>query len=126
MPKIYLTIVLAPLFASLAAGLGGRFIGRAGAHLVTIAAVALSFVLSLYVLDKFLVDGMSTYDAPVYTWRVSDGLHLGIGFYIDRLTALMMAVVTFVSLMVHIYTVGYMADDDGYQRFFGYIALFTF
>jgi len=126
MQKIYLTIVLAPLIASLAAGLGGRIIGRTGAHVVTIAGVALSCVLSLYVLDKFLVDGMATYDAPVYTWLVSDGLHLGIGFYIDHLTAMMMVVVTFVSLMVHIYTVGYMHADPGYTRFFSYISLFTF
>jgi len=126
MQKIYLTIVLAPLFASLAAGLGGRLIGRTGAHVVTIAGVALSCVLSLYVLDKFLVDGLPVHDAAVYTWLVSDGLHLGIGFYIDHLTAMMMVVVTFVSLMVHIYTVGYMHEDPGYTRFFSYISLFTF
>jgi NADH-quinone oxidoreductase subunit L len=126
MQNIYLTIVLAPLLASLAAGLGGRLIGRTGAHLVTIAGVGLSFGLSTYVLDKFLAGAMATYDAPVYTWLVSDGLHLGIGFYIDHLTAMMMVVVTFVSLMVHIYTVGYMHADPGYTRFFSYISLFTF
>ena len=73
-----------------------------------------------------LVDGVPTYNAPVYTWLVSDGITAQIGFLIDRLTALMMVVVTFVSFCVHVYTIGYMADDDGYQRFFSYISLFTF
>src|ERR1700678_2817954 len=126
MESIYLTIALAPLAACLAAGLFGRQIGRVGAHSVTIAGVALSCGLSFYVLYRLVFEGMAPFDGPVYTWLLSDGLNIQVGFLIDRLSALMMAVVTFVSLMVHIYTIGYMADDDGYQRFFSYISLFTF
>ena len=126
MQPIYLTIALAPLAAAVAAGLFGRTLGRAGAHSVTIAAVALSCGLSLYVLYQLLFGGMSPFDGPVYTWLLSDGVKIEVGFLIDRLSALMMSVVTFVSLMVHIYTIGYMHDDDGYQRFFSYISLFTF
>src|ERR1700688_4570493 len=126
MQSIYLTIALAPLAAAIVAGLFGRIIGRAGAHSITIAAVALSCGLSTYVLYEFVADGMAPFNGPVYTWLVSDGLTLEVGFLIDRLSAMMMVVVTFVSLMVHIYTIGYMHDDDGYQRFFAYISLFTF
>src|SRR3954466_12863840 len=120
-----LTIVLAPLIASLLAGLAGRVIGRAGAHSVTILGVAVSFALSAYVL-KQLLDGVPVYNDTVYTWLVSDGVRMEIGFLIDRLSALMMVVVTFVSLCVHVYTIGYMHEDPGYQRFFSYISLFTF
>jgi len=126
MEPIYLTIALAPLLAALIAGLAGRQIGRAGAHSITIAGVGVSFALSLYVLKCFVVDGMAGFNAPVYTWLVSDGLRMEVGFLIDHLSAMMMVVVTFVSLMVHIYTIGYMHDDPGYQRFFSYISLFTF
>ena len=126
MQRIYLTIVLAPLLACLIAGLFGRAIGKKGAHSVTILGVAISCALSLYVLYQFTAGGMQPFNATVYTWMVSDGVHMQVGFLIDRLTAVMMAVVTFVSLMVHIYTIGYMHDDDGYQRFFSYISLFTF
>src|SRR5271168_2101733 len=126
MESIYLTIALAPLAAALAAGLFGRQIGRVGAQSVCIAGVALSCGLSFYVLYRLVFEGMAPFDGPVYTWLLSDGLNIQVGFLIDRLSALMMAVVTFVSLMVHIYTIGYMADDDGYQRFFSYISLFTF
>jgi NADH-quinone oxidoreductase subunit L len=126
MESIYLTIALAPLAAALAAGLFGRQIGRVGAHSVCIAGVALSCGLSVYVLYQLVFAGMAPFDGPVYTWLLSDGLNIQVGFLIDRLSALMMAVVTFVSLLVHIYTIGYMADDDGYQRFFSYISLFTF
>jgi len=122
---IYLAIVLAPLTAAIIAGLFGRIIGRAGAHWVTIIAVALSFALSVLVLQGQLSNG-EVFNGSVYTWMVVDGVNMEIGFLIDRLSALMMAVVTFVSLMVHIYTVGYMHDDPGYQRFFCYISLFTF
>jgi NADH-quinone oxidoreductase subunit L len=124
--SILLTIVLAPLFAAILAGLAGRVIGRVGAHSVTIAGVALSFALSAYVLKQLLVDGAPTYDGSVYTWLVSDGIRMEVGFLVDHLTALMMVVVTFVSLCVHVYTIGYMHDDPGYQRFFSYISLFTF
>src|SRR6185295_10867586 len=121
-----LAIVLLPLGAAIVAGLFGRIIGRVGAHTVTIGAVGASLVLSSIVLKQMLVDGVPTYNAPVYTWLVSDGITAQIGFLIDRLSALMMVVVTFVSFCVHVYTIGYMADDDGYQRFFSYISLFTF
>ncbi|MGO9327529.1 MAG: NADH-quinone oxidoreductase subunit L [Steroidobacteraceae bacterium] len=126
MEQVYLTIALAPLVASIIAGLGGRVVGRTGAHTIAIAGVALSFALSVYVLEKILFEGMPSYNGAVYTWLVSDGLKLEIGFLIDHLSAMMMVVVTFVSLAVHIYTVGYMDDDPGYQRFFSYISLFTF
>ena len=122
--QLYLLVPLAPLAGAIVAGLGGRGIGRSGAHWVTIAGVAVSFVASCAVFLDVL-DG-ATFNGPVYTWLVSGGTRFEIGFLIDRLSALMMVVVTFVSLMVHVYTVGYMADDPGYQRFFAYIALFTF
>ena len=126
MQPIYLTIVLAPLLACAIAGFFGRAIGKTGAHSVTILGVAISCALSLYVLYRLTVGGMQPFNATVYTWMVSDGVHMQVGFLIDRLSAMMMAVVTFVSLMVHIYSIGYMHDDDGYQRFFSYISLFTF
>src|SRR5882724_2807347 len=126
MQSIYLTIALAPLVAAIVAGLFGRIIGRAGAHSITIAAVALSCGLSMYVLYKFLALDLAPFNGSVYTWLVTDGLKMEVGFLIDHLSAMMMVVVTFVSLMVHIYTIGYMDDDPGYQRFFSYISLFTF
>src|SRR5213596_1813299 len=122
--QLYLLVPLAPLAGAIVAGLGGRRIGRSGAHWVTIAGVAVSFVASCAVFVDVL-DG-AVFNGPVYTWLVSDGTRFEIGFLIDRLSALMMVVVSFVSLMVHVYTIGYMADDPGYQRFFAYIALFTF
>jgi len=124
--QIYLAIVLAPLIGSLLAGLFGKFIGRSGAHWAAILGVATSFVLSVVVFKDLVIDGGEIFNGTVYTWMVADGLHMEVGFLIDRLTVLMMLVVSFVSLMVHIYTVGYMHDDPGYQRFFSYIALFTF
>jgi NADH-quinone oxidoreductase subunit L len=125
-PNVLLAIPLLPLAAALIAGLGGRVIGRAGAHTVTCLAVAVSCLLSLLVLHQVYVLRAPLYDHAVYTWLVSDGMSMQVGFLIDRLTALMMAVVTFVSLCVHVYTIGYMADDPGYTRFFSYISLFTF
>jgi len=126
MKMIYLAIPLAPLLGAIFAGLVGRHIGRVGAHTVTILGVATSCVLSFLVLKQFAIDGAEPWNGTVYTWMVSEGVRFEVGFLIDKLTALMMAVVTFVSLMVHIYTIGYMHDDPGYQRFFSYIALFTF
>jgi NADH-quinone oxidoreductase subunit L len=126
MESTYLTIVLAPLLASIVAGLFGKQIGRIGAQSITILGVAISCALSCRVLYQMAFEGAPSFNGTVYVWAVSDGLRLQIGFLIDHLTALMMAVVTFVSLMVHIYTIGYMHDDDGYQRFFSYISLFTF
>ncbi len=125
-PTLLLAIPMLPLIAALLAGLAGKQIGRAGSALVTIAAVAISCLLSLFVLKQLLIDHVPNYQGTVYTWLVSDGVHMQVGFLIDRLTALMMAVVTFVSLCVHVYTVGYMDEDPGYQRFFAYISLFTF
>jgi NADH-quinone oxidoreductase subunit L len=122
----YLTIVLAPLAAAIVAGLAGKKIGRAGAHSVTILGVGLSCALSLYVLKQMYWGGAGPENVHVYTWAVTDGLKMEVGFLVDRLTVLMMSVVTFVSLAVHVYTIGYMHDDPGYQRFFSYIALFTF
>ena len=126
MYSYHLTIVLAPLAAAIVAGLFGKQIGRAGAHWITVLSVGLSFVLSALVLKHLYFDGGLTENYTVYTWAVSDGLRMEVGFLVDRLTALMMVVVTFVSLMVHVYTIGYMAEDPGYQRFFSYISLFTF
>jgi NADH-quinone oxidoreductase subunit L len=120
-----LTIVLAPLLAAIVAGFGGRVIGRAASHTVTIAGVAVAFGFSVYVL-KQLLEGAPAYNESVYTWLVSDSVHMEVGFLVDRLSAMMMVVVTFVSLCVHVYTIGYMHDDPGYQRFFAYISLFTF
>lgn len=126
MENIYLTIVLAPLIGSIIAGLWRNQVGREGAHWITILGVGISSVLSLYVLKLHAFDGQPVYNDAVYTWMVSDGISFEVGFLVDNLTAMMMAVVTFVSFMVHIYTVGYMAHEDGYQRFFSYISLFTF
>ena len=126
MLNYYLAIVLAPLGAAIVAGLFGRQIGRAASHWITILAVGLSCALSAVVLKEMFWGGAVTENISVYTWAVTDGLRMEIGFLVDRLTALMMVVVTFVSLMVHVYTVGYMHDDPGYQRFFSYISLFTF
>jgi len=123
--NILLSIVLAPLIASAIAGLGGARIPRWVAHSVTILGVAIACGLSIYTL-KTMLDGAPTFNENVYTWLVSDGLQMNVGFLVDRLTALMMVVVTFVSLCVHVYTIGYMHDDPGYQRFFSYISLFTF
>src|ERR1700756_1901601 len=125
-PTLLLAIALLPLAGSIIAGLFGRIIGRAGAHTVTIAGVALSCVFSFHVLKQIYWDGVPIYDAPVYRWLLSDGVPMQVGFLVDRLTALMMVVVTFVSLCVHVYTIGYMADGPGYTRFFSYISLFTF
>ena len=126
MENIYLTIVLAPLIGAIIAGLFGKQIGRSGAHWVTIAGVAIAFVMSVIVFKDVIFDGAAVYNQAVYTWMVSDDIRFEIGFLIDSLTAVMIVVVTFVSLMVHIYTIGYMRDDPGYQRFFCYISLFTF
>ena len=123
---ILLLIPLLPLAGCLIAGLFRHQVGRSGAHWVTILAVAGSFVLSAFVAWQVFFNDLAVLNYSVYTWAVADGIRFEIGFLVDSLTALMMVVVTFVSLMVHIYTIGYMHDDDGYQRFFSYINLFTF
>ena len=125
-PNLLLAIPVLPLIAAIVAGLFGKTIGRAGAHNITIAAVAVSCALSMFVLKQVYFDGVPTYEGTVYTWLNTDSVHLQVGFLIDRLSAMMMVVVTFVSLCVHVYTIGYMSEDSGYQRFFSYISLFTF
>jgi len=124
MQNLYLTIPLICLLGSLIAGFGGHLVGRKGAHWVTILGVFVAFVLSVVVYRD--VQAGNTFNGVVYTWALSGGVSFDVGFLIDALTATMMVVVTFVSLMVHIYTIGYMHDDPGYQRFFAYISLFTF
>src|SRR5579862_5829762 len=125
-PNLLLAIPMLPLAAAILAGLFGKVLGRAGAAGVTIGAVGISTALALIVLKQLLIDHVPDYNGTVYTWLVSDGVRLQVGFLIDHLSALMMVVVTFVSFCVHVYTVGYMHDDPGYQRFFSYISLFTF
>jgi NADH-quinone oxidoreductase subunit L len=124
-----LIAVLAPLVGSIVAGLFRRSIGRVGAHSVTIGGLALSFGLSIWLAWSILSGASPNVDANLYTWANGGSefpFEFYIGFLIDPLTVVMMLVVTFVSLLVHIYSIGYMADDDGYQRFFSYISLFTF
>src|SRR5450759_3693478 len=124
MKTLYLLVPLASLAGAILAGFFGKALGRRFAHSVTIAGVAISFILSCIIF--FDVMAGNVFNGSVYTWIVTEGAKFEVGFVIDRLAVLMMVVVSFVSLMVHIYTIGYMADDDGYQRFFAYIALFTF
>ncbi len=119
-----LAIPLLPLLGAVLAGFAGPRLGRAFAHTVTILGVTAAFVLSCFVFQD--VQAGKTFNGAIYTWLVTDGIKLEVGFMIDSLTVMMMLVVTFVSLMVHVYTIGYMAEDDGYTRFFGYISLFTF
>ncbi|KZE32875.1 NADH-quinone oxidoreductase subunit L [Crenobacter luteus] len=126
MKSLYLLIALSPLAGSLIAGLFGWAIGRRAAHVVTILGVAVSAALSLKVLHGFLTGEASVFNEAVYTWLTVGGMEFSVGFLVDTLTAMMMVVVSFVSLMVHIYTIGYMQEDPGYQRFFSYISLFTF
>ena len=124
MKAIYLLVPLAPLAGAILAGLFGKQIGRAGAHVVTILGVAIAFVASLFIYQD--VAAGNTFNGTLYTWMQTGGIDFEVGFLIDSLTVMMMLVVTFVSLMVHIYTIGYMSEDPGYQRFFSYISLFTF
>lgn len=124
--SILLTIALAPLVGCLLAGFFGHIIGRVGAHSVTILGLVIACGLSFYVLYQLTVGGAPVYNHNIYTWFEIGKYTATVGFLIDRLTAMMMVVVTFVSLLVHIYTIGYMAEDPGYQRFFSYISLFTF
>lgn len=126
MKTLYLLIALSPLAGSIIAGLFGWAIGRRAAHVVTILGVAVSAALSIKVLLSFLNGEAAVFNEPVYTWLTVGGWEFSVGFLVDTLTAMMMVVVTSVSLMVHIYTIGYMHEDPGYQRFFSYISLFTF
>ena len=120
-----LLVVIAPLLGAILAGLFGRRIGRAGAHSATILGVAVSCAMSCYVLWQ-LVQGAAPFNENLYTFFQVAGYDAHVGFMVDKLTAMMMVVVTFVSLLVHVYTIGYMSEDPGYQRFFSYISLFTF
>jgi hypothetical protein len=124
-----LAVPLAPLVGAVLAGIfgttfGGNWIGRRLSHTLTILGVLVAFILSAMTL-KSVADG-ARFNETLYTWMVVGGLKMEVGFMVDGLTAMMMCVVTFVSLMVHIYTIGYMEEDDGYNRFFAYISLFTF
>src|SRR5689334_15200461 len=124
MHYLYLLVPLAPLVGAIVVGLWGPKLGRAVSHWICILGVALSTVASAYILRDVMAG--NTFNGDVYVWMTSGDLKFAIGFLIDPLTALMITVVSFVSLMVHIYTIGYMADDPGYTRFFSYISLFTF
>jgi NADH-quinone oxidoreductase subunit L len=124
MVTVYLIAALAPLVGAIAAGLFGHRLGRVNSHRVTIAGVAISLIASLVVFFDVLQGGI--FNGTVYTWATIGGLKFEVGFLIDTLTATMMVVVTSVSLAVHVYTIGYMEEDAGYQRFFSYISLFTF
>ena len=125
-----LAVPMAPLVGAVLAGIlgtkfGGNWIGRRLSHTITILGVLISFILSAMVLKSVALDG-ARFNETLYTWMVVGGLKMEIGFLVDGLSAMMMCVVTFVSLMVHIYTIGYMEEDEGYNRFFAYISLFTF
>jgi len=125
-----LTVPLAPLAGAIGAGIlgtkfGGNLIGRTASHTLAILGVLIAFVLSAMTLKSVVLDG-ARYNETIYNWMVVGGLKMEIGFMVDGLTAMMMCVVSFVSLMVHIYTIGYMEEDEGYNRFFAYISLFTF
>jgi len=124
-PSLLLVVPLAPLVGAIVAGLFGKAVGRRGAHTVTILGVLVAFVISAMTLKSVVMDG-ARFNETIYEWMVLGGLKMEVGFLIDGLSAMMMCVVTFVSLMVHIYTIGYMEEDPGYQRFFSYISLFTF
>ena len=138
MDNIYLAIPLASLIGAIVAGFFGAQIGRKGAHTITLLGVGISFILSLVALNHHVFDGAPAYNNSVYVWMISEGIRFEVGFLIDNLTVMMMSVVTGVSLMVHLYTIGYMADDlhnwpkeslagtNSYQRFFSYISSFTF
>src|SRR6218665_2510559 len=123
--NMLLAVPLAPLVGAAAAGFFGKQIGRRGAHSITILGVLIAFIISVMTLKSVAMDG-ARFNETLYEWMVVGSLKMEVGFMVDGLTAMMMCVVTFVSLMVHIYTIGYMEEDEGYNRFFAYISLFTF
>lgn len=126
MEQIYLTIALAPLVGAIFAGFFGSLLGRKAATVITISGVLISTILSFYVFNHHVLEGGEVFNQNLYTWMQIGDLNVSVGFLIDNLTAIMLVVVSFVSLMVHIYTIGYMHDDAGYTKFFSYISLFTF
>jgi len=131
LPQQLLVVALAPLAGAIIAGIfgtrfGGAVLGRRASHSVAILGVLVSFIFSCVVAQQAFATSGALYNGALYTWTVADGVNFNVGFLIDHLTVTMMLVVTFVSLMVHVYTIGYMADDPGYNRFFSYISLFTF
>lgn len=126
MENTYLTIVLAPLIGAIIVGLAGHRLGRTLSHSITILGVTVSTVLALYVFNHHVLQGAEVFNENIYTWMQVGGLNMSIGFLVDNLTSVMLLVVSFVSLMVHIYTIGYMQEDEGYTKFFSYISLFTF
>ena len=126
MENTYLTIVLAPLIGSIIVGLAGNRLGRTLSHSITILGVTVSTVLALYVFNHHVLKGAEVFNENIYTWMQVGGLNMSVGFLVDNLTAVMLLIVSFVSLMVHIYTIGYMQEDEGYTKFFSYISLFTF
>lgn len=124
--SIAVAIIILPLLGSLAAGLFGKQMGRRLTHWTTIVCVGISFVLSCYLFAAIVILGQPAVNGVVYHWVTTGAFQFDVALLIDRLSATMIFVVTFVSLMVHIYTIGYMAEDPGYQRFFSYMSLFTF
>lgn len=119
-------IILLPLLGSFIAGFFGKIIGKTATHRIAVSLVGMAFLLSCYVFKVIVFDGEQTVVGEIYTWLNTGSFHFGISLLIDRLSATMIFIVTFISLMVHVYTIGYMADDPGYQRFFSYVSLFTF
>ncbi len=126
MENFYLILVLAPLFGAIIAGFFGTILGRVATHSIAILGVLISTVLSLYVFNHHVLEQGAVFNENIYTWMQIGSLSIHVGFLVDNLTAIMLVIVSFVSLMVHIYTIGYMRDDAGYTKFFSYISLFTF
>src|SRR5487761_2407514 len=124
MNDLYLLVPMAPLLGAVLAGFFGHTLGRRGSHVVTILGVAISFIASVVIAQDVFAG--HSFNGTLYTWLSTGNVSLVVGFLIDPLTVTLMLIVTFVSLMVHIYTIGYMHEDPGYQRFFSYISLFTF
>lgn len=124
--SIALVIILLPLLGSMIAGLGGKVIGRRATHWITIILVGIAFALSSFLFAEIVILGKPSVEGVIYRWVTSGSFHIDVSLLVDRLSAIMILIVTFISFMVHIYTVGYMEDDPGYQRFFSYVSLFTF
>ncbi len=126
MENIYLTLALAPLVSAIIVGIFGYYLGKTASHSIAIFGVFISTVLSFYVFNHHIIEQNPAFNANIYQWLSFGSLSFNVGFLVDNLTALMLIIVSFVSLIVHIYTIGYMAEDKGYIRFFSYISLFTF